>query len=515
MAIDPNIFYRAGALKGQLARQAKQDRQRSIDRAISGIGSVTKMISDKQDQYDKNMSDFNGEIPRDVVPEETMMQLTRHIAQKKAAYTANAKIMRSSFSRKKKREAAEENEKIKSGLAKVYADYQTAYDIGKVQEKNIQNIDQKYGDEMARDNSLNFANQEWYKNGIKFSDEGMTIDDVREDENGNIVTHNKRLSDFKFAKPVQGLGEDTFNNASLVLSNAGAKDGRGGVLVNEEFLKLEKNKYVKAMKSLSPEEQRQFYFNGMSGEPGTAQADIDTMKQLGMNKAQYDAMMEIQDEDAPGYQDAMNKREEFEQAKKSLGFRKDFLTPQMIESQWNTLRDVYNSRHTEGSRLYNEALERSKPKQKQNKIDLGRSLNDGIFANDTRVKEYIGSVKNNEKIMFNGNNYYPKDGGYQMKDGDGNLSEVMSKRDMAIVIGLPTGGFSDEIDDSKKMSKLNLDTKDFNGVEINSGTYTVVDGKSFTKEEFMKQVQNGSLSQEQIVEGGKNQVEIQNLRGSK
>jgi len=389
MAIDPNVFYRAGAIKGDLARQAKQDRQQSFSRAMNAIGSVTKMIGAKQDEYDQNMSDFNGEIPREVVPEETMMQLTRHIAQKKAAYTANAKTMRSSLSRKKKREAAEENEKIKSGLAKVYADYQSAHDIGKVQEKNIQNIDQKYGDEMERDNSLNFANQKWYKNGIKFSDDGMTIDDVREDENGNMVTHNKRLSDFKFAKPVQGLGEDTFNNASLALSNAGTKDGKGGVLVNEEFLKLEKNKYVKAMKSLSPEEQRQFYFNGMSGEPGTAQADIDTMKQLGMNKAQYDAMMEIQDEDAPGYQDAMNKREEFEQAKKSLGFRKDFLTPQMIDSQWNTLRDVYNSRHTEGSRLLDEALERSKPKQKENK--RGKVIIDGFGQVD--YQEAVSTAK--------------------------------------------------------------------------------------------------------------------------
>ena len=94
MAIDPNVFYRAGAIKGQLARQAKQDRQQSFSRAMSGIGSVTKMIGAKQDEYDKNMSDFNGEIPRDIVHEETMMQRTRKIAQEKAAYTENAQTMR-------------------------------------------------------------------------------------------------------------------------------------------------------------------------------------------------------------------------------------------------------------------------------------------------------------------------------------------------------------------------------------------------------------------------------------
>ena len=399
MAIDPNVFYRAGAIKGQLNRQRNQNRGRALENFGNQVAKVGEMINEKKDEYDKNMSDFNGEIPREVVPEETMMQLTRHIAQEKAAYTANAKVMRSSLSRKKKREAAEENEKIKSGLAKVYADYQTAHDIGKVQEKNIQNIDQKYGDEMARDNSLNFANQKWYKNGIKFSDDGMTINDVREDENGNPITHDKRLSDFKFAKPVQGLGEDTFNNASLALSNAGIKDGKGGVLANEEFLKLEKNKYVKAMKSLSPEEQRQFYFNGMSGEPGTAQADIDTMKQLGMNKAQYDAMMAIQDEDDPGYQDAMNKREEFEQAKKSLGFRKDFLTPQMIDSQWNTLKDVYNSRHQEGKRLHDEALERSKPKSRIDQKSKTIPVNyGGGYITRESANNIFSDIKNKRKM---------------------------------------------------------------------------------------------------------------------
>ena len=182
----------------------------------------------------------------------------------------------------------------------------------------------------------------------------MTINDVRKDQNGKIVTHDKRLSDFKFAKPVQGIGEDNFSKVSLELQKIGEQDGRAGAERNEVRLGTQKNQYVKAMKSLSPEEQRQFYFNGMSGEPGTAQADIDAMKQIGMNKDEYDAIMAIQDEDAPGYENAMNKKEEFEQAKKSLGFKKDFLTPQMIENQWNTLTDVYSSGHQEGLRIFNE-----------------------------------------------------------------------------------------------------------------------------------------------------------------
>lgn len=409
MAIDPNVFYRATALKGQLSQQYADRRQQTVKNLASKVGNY---INKKQDQYDQNMTDFNGEIPREVVPEETMMQLTRHIAQEKAVYTANAKIMRSSFSRKKKREAAEENEKIKTGLSKVYADYQGAHDMGKVQEKNIQNIDQKYGDEMARDNSLNFANQEWYKSGIKFSRDGMTIDDVKEDENGKIVTHDKRLSDFKFAKPVQGLGEDTFSKISTSLQGAGLKQGNSGMERNDIFLKNEKNKYVKTMKSLSKEEQRQFYFNGLSGEPGTAQADIDAMKQIGISKADYDVMMDIQDEDAPGYEDAMNKREEFEQAKKSLGFRKDFLTPQMIESQWETLTNVYDSGHQEGSRLRDEKIEGSKSKsgrdQKSKTIPV--NYGGGYITRDSAENIY-GDIKNKRKIktLYGDQLVYDKD----------------------------------------------------------------------------------------------------------
>ena len=396
MAIDPNVFYRAGAIKGQLAQQQNQNRQRTMKSLASKVGNY---VNAKQDQYDKNMTDFNGEIPREVVPEETMMQLTRHISQEKAVYTANAKIIRSSLSRKKKREAAEENEKIKSGLAKVYADYQGAHDIGKVQEKNLQNVDLKYADQMQKDNSLNFANQEWYKNGIKFSRDGMTINDVKEeqvlDDSGNplqqsrLVSVDKRLSDFKFAKPVQGLGEDTFSKISTGMSSAGLKQGDAGMSRNEDFLRNEKNKYVKAMKSLSPEEQRQFYFNGLSGEPGTAQADIDAMKQIGMSKADYDVMMDIQDEDAPGYENAMNKREQFEKVKQTLGFRKDFLTPKMIESQWETLTNVYDSGHQEGSRLRDER--NSKSNKNSNQTKRGKVIIDGFGQVD--YQEAVSTAK--------------------------------------------------------------------------------------------------------------------------
>ena len=125
----------------------------------------------------------------------------------------------------------------------------------------------------------------------------------------------------------------------------------------------------------------------------------------------------------------------------------------------------------------------------------------------------MGQIKNNDKIMYSGNSYYPKDGGYQMKEENGDLSEVMSKRDMATIIGVPVSGFANEIDNSKKMDKLNLDVKDFNGVDITSGTYTVVGDVAYTKEDFMKKVNDGSLTQQEIVEGGKNQVELQNSRG--
>ena len=326
MAIDPNVFYRAGALKGQLARQAKQDRQRSIDRAISGIGSVTKMINAKQDQYDKNMSDFNGEIPRDVVPEAAMMDLTRHIAREKAVYTANAKIMRSSLSRKKKREAAEENEKIKSGLAQVYADFQTANDMGKTAEKTVPYIG-KGVNINEKDNILDFANNTWYDRGAKFTRDGMTLNGSREDENGNIVSYNQRLSDISFPKAVKGTGGTLLRKNADIARATSLK----GTQIDDAAFDVMKQEYVQQLKNMPVEEQRHLYFNGLGGYEGSSQAETDAAKAMGLDADGFKNMKALIDEDDPNYDAIMKQREEFDKQMNILTTRKDFLTPDMVE----------------------------------------------------------------------------------------------------------------------------------------------------------------------------------------
>ena len=512
MAIDPNVFYRAGAIKGQLDRQQNRNRGRAIENLGNQVLKVGEMISEKKDQYDKNMTDFNGEIPRDVVPEETMMQLTRHIAQKKAVYTKNAKIMRSSLSRKKKREASEENEKIKTGLSNVYADFQKANDMGKSAEKVINNM----GDGVKldeKDNALDFANNEWWKRGIKFSDDGMTVDGTKEGEDGKIISYDQRLSDISFPKAVKGSGGSLIRQSAMKVRATASK----GTQIDDNTFEVMKQDYIQNLKNMPAEEQRHLYFNGLGGFEGSSQAETDAAKAMNLDADGFKNMKALIDEDNPNYEGVMKQREEFQNQMNILTTRKDFLTPDMVENQWSTVKNAYQSGLDEYDRL-NQAKKDDKAEQralnkKETDSDLGRSLNDGIFANDTRVKEYMGQIKNNDKIMYSGNSYYPKDGGYQMKEENGDLSEVMSKRDMATIIGVPVSGFANEIDNSKKMDKLNLDVKDFNGVDITSGTYTVVGDVAYTKEDFMKKVNDGSLTQQEIVEGGKNQVELQNSRG--
>ena len=78
----------------------------------------------------------------------------------------------------------------------------------------------------------------------------------------------------------------------------------------------------------------------------------------------------------------------------------------------------------------------------------------------------MGQIKNNDKIMFNGNNYYATQGGYALKDETSatGYGAVMSKRDMATVIGLPIRGFSNETDvktlTTEEINKMKGEEKD-------------------------------------------------------
>jgi hypothetical protein len=400
MAIDPNVFYRAGAIKGDLARQAKQDRQQSFQRAVSGIASVTKMIGDKQDQYDKNMSDFNGEIPREVVPEAAMMDLTRHIAREKAVYTKNAKIMRSSFSRKKKREAMEENEKIKSGLAQVYADFQTANDMGKTAEKTVPYI----GDGVKlneKDNILDFANNTWYDRGAKFTRDGMTLNGSREDENGNIVSYDQRLSDISFPKAVKGLG------GTLVRKNADTARATSlnGTQIDDAAFDVMKQEYVQQLKNMPVEEQRHLYFNGLGGFEGSSQAETDAAKAMGLDADGFKNMKALINEDDPNYDAIMKQREEFDKQMNILTTRKDFLTPEMVDNQWSTVKAAYQSGMDEYNRKTqvkkdDRAEQRALNEASRNRTNKNKTAKGQNFSFGYRSNEQLAGISNQLKDVL-------------------------------------------------------------------------------------------------------------------
>ena len=395
MAIDPNIFYRAGAIKGQLAQQQNQNRQQQINNLASKVGNY---VSAKKDQYDKNMSDFNGEIPREVVPEAAMMDLTRHIAREKSVYTANAKIMRSSLSRKKKREAAEENEKIKSGLAQVYADFQTANDMGKTAEKTVPYI----GDGVKlneKDNILDFANNTWYDRGAKFTRDGMTLNGSREDENGKIVSYNQRLSDISFPKAVKGLG------GSLVRKNADIARATSlkGTQIDDAAFDVMKQEYVQELKNMPIEEQRHLYFNGLGGYEGSSQAETDAAKAMGLDAEGFKNMKALIDEDSPNYDAVIKQREEFDKQMNILTTRKDFLTPDMVENQWSTVKASYQS----GMDEYNRQTQVKKDDRAEQ-----RALNEASRNRTNKNKPGKGSGKvnlGNDRFGINIGYAFPAD----------------------------------------------------------------------------------------------------------
>ena len=450
MAIDPNVFYRAGAIKGQLDRQQNRNRGRAIENLGNQVLKVGEMISEKKDQYDKNMTDFNGEIPRDVVPEETMMQLTRHIAQKKAVYTKNAKIMRSSLSRKKKREASEENEKIKTGLSNVYADFQKANDMGKSAEKVINNM----GDGVKldeKDNALDFANNEWWKRGIKFSDDGMTVDGTKEGEDGKIISYDQRLSDISFPKAVKGSGGSLIRQSAMKVRATASK----GTQIDDNTFEVMKQDYIQNLKNMPAEEQRHLYFNGLGGFEGSSQAETDAAKAMNLDADGFKNMKALIDEDNPNYEGVMKQREEFQNQMNILTTRKDFLTPDMVENQWSTVKNAYQSGLDEYDRL-NQAKKDDKAEQRAlNQTKRGKVIIDGFgqvdfqeavsTAKNMGVKDNVSYDKRNLRKFVNVGNgmtqiYLGDDkGGYTTKGDLISTNEALSLRGLDNVgIGFET-----------------------------------------------------------------------------
>tara|TARA_R100000231_G_C5326889_1_gene165093 strand:- start:630 stop:2168 length:1539 start_codon:yes stop_codon:yes gene_type:complete len=416
MAIDPNVFYRAGAIKGQLARQAKQDRQQSIDRFTKMVANVSNIIGQKMDEYDKNMSDFNGEIPRDTVPESAMMDLTRHIAREKAVYTKNAKIIRSSLSRKKKREAMEENEQIKSGLAAVYGDFEKAKAMGQAAEKLIPFI-AKGADLEKKDNALDFANNKWYERGVKFTRNGITINGVKEEQvvgedgqplpQSKLVNYDQRLSDISFPDPVKGIGGKAFSQTADLFQKEGLKNGR---LLTEDALEVKKAEYVQGLKNMPIEEQRHLYFNGIGGFPGSSQAETDAAKAIGLDAEGFKKMNEPIDENNP--KDVAEKtrlREQFQNQLNALSTKKEFLTPELIDNQWSTIMQAYDSGVKEHERKETERKNYQASRNQKDPKDLNATLDGSSYIKVSQARTIANQMSQPGNVAYTGSKTYKFD----------------------------------------------------------------------------------------------------------
>ena len=404
--VDPNVLYRAGAVKGALIKEAKDYRKQSFQKMMGGIGAVGNIINQKQNEYDKNMSDFNGEIPRDDVPESAMMDLTRHIAREKSVYTKNAKIIRSSLSRKKKREAMEENEKIKSGLAAVYSDFKKAKAMGQQAEKLIPFL-AKGADLEKKDNALDFANNKWYERGVKFTRDGMTINGVREEQvigedgqplpQSKLVNYDQRLSDISFPDPVKGTGVKAFSETATVFQKEGLKNGR---LLTQDAMNVKKAEYVQGLKNMPVEEQRHLYFNGVGGFPGSSQAETDAAKAIGLDAKGFEKMNQAINEDDPNYANVMRLRTAFQNELNALTTRKDFLTPELIENQWSTIQQAYESGIQEHERVEAErtAYRNRSTGRKGNYIIGGSQINAETFEQSyTPFIKFIEGGQNGQR----------------------------------------------------------------------------------------------------------------------
>tara|TARA_R110000824_G_scaffold137795_2_gene302505 strand:+ start:176 stop:1624 length:1449 start_codon:yes stop_codon:yes gene_type:complete len=171
----------------------------------------------------------------------------------------------------------------------------------------------------------------------------------------------------------------------------------------------------------------------------------------------------------------------------------DFETAKQVAAEWYT--DSYlQSKNVDGVNARN------------------NSRGGGVDENNQKIVKQF--EEGNAVISLqNGTSAVKQENGRYVIAHDSNLSIYPSNSDTfsASDLIVAYGGTAS----SKRIDKLklNLDVKEFNGVDITNTTYTVVGDVAYTKEDFMKKVNNRSLTQQEIVEGGRNQVELQNSRG--
>jgi len=448
--IDVNALYRAGATGARITRakaiQFNQNRE-NITSGLSKVFNAVKTVKEKSDKLEALKAEFPDGIKREFINPAVREKLTSYISSEKNAYNANIKTMKNSPSFSKKyKQAVEENNKIKDGMAKVNDDFMYAYNSG----QKAEGIKVSGGANMKeRDDNNDLALGTIWDRGFQITRDGVNIEDMETAQDSMGENMYKPITDIKPGSQASRTGNDGVSkllNKMLKYGGAGGKMGVG-------MPKLYKTELDNVLDGLSDSEMKDFYFSGMDGDSQNKSSGA-WVKLASMGNKSKDAdgnaipfqRMDLPDPDVDpdGYRFAEKNNDEYDVELEKLKFGKNFKTPELKEQIWNTMMDSYNAGKTE-----HDAIATDKESKK--------------------IKDGGGRDQKSKTIPVN------YGGGYITRDSANNIyKDVKNKNKMKTVYG-------EDIDYDKQKDTF-IYTKDVEGTD---GNITVKKGTPISNYEIL------------------------------
>tara|TARA_R100000988_G_C4001636_1_gene169464 strand:+ start:268 stop:1509 length:1242 start_codon:yes stop_codon:yes gene_type:complete len=352
---------------------------------------ITTRVKESKAKTDVLINNMPQGVPIDKVPEQLRGQVTDFLTKNKQAYVDASKVIASGIPSSDQR-YIDAVATINQVDAKFKNLSNTLEDIALKRQAALDGREHGKGSlSWQISDHEDLANGTMYDNMIIQDDGGFNYR-----SNDNVE---KRWADYSNTFQTSSVGTDSFYN----LNDSYTKAGQQGTTIKETRAREQFRGILNGLKTDGARDfmfsDREFLATKIKAEFGTDEYNNELDKLV--NSGNTETLLK-----------------EFE----------DFKVKQLTTS------------NTNGVNQYNQIL------NQKNQIDLSRSLTDGTYANDTRVREYMRNIKNNRTIVFgkdekgNVRTYQPVRGGYQGPDG-----VVMTKQKMADLIGVPGDDLSTDL----------------------------------------------------------------------
>ena len=167
---------------------------------------------------------------------------------------------------------------------------------------------------------------------------------------------------------------------------------------------------MQGLKNMPIEEQRHLYFNGIGGFPGSSQAETDAAKAIGLDAEGFKRMNEPIDENNP--KDVAEKtrlREQFQNQLNALSTKKEFLTPELIDNQWSTIMQAYDSGVKEHERKETERKNYQASRNQKDPKDLNATLDGSSYIKVSQARTIANQMSQPGNVAYTGSKTYKFD----------------------------------------------------------------------------------------------------------